>query len=147
MLFEVLNVMVTISDVPPQDDTLYPINLRAYRRQAIKYWEIGRVIYNLILACVTLIGYFPSAAIASAGDGPKYHSDLLVCILFIQLAIGANICYSFAYAIEFFVAGRFSNQTITLIRYGLFLIGTFVATVLALFTSMGVGVWQFTPTT
>lgn len=72
-----------------------------YRHEAIRFWEKRRVVYNLVLIIPTLVVFFGYRAfVRELGllqmRFPVVAEYLSFC------AIGANICYSFAYAVEFF---------------------------------------------
>jgi len=73
-------------------------------RTAIQYWERRRLVYNLALVPPTLLGYLPGAGLSVAIGDHRYLSILEVGALFLVAALGANICYSFAYAMEFLFA-------------------------------------------
>ena len=75
-------------------------DFQAFRRTAIKYWERRRIIYNLALVLPGLVGYAVTDALNWAGDAHPIHY-LYIVSLFVLSAIGANVCYSFAYALEF----------------------------------------------
>jgi len=72
----------------------------AFRNTAIRYWERRRIIYNLALVPPSLFAYMVMAGLAYVGEP---HETLYGFILFwfALSALGANICYSFAYALEF----------------------------------------------
>jgi hypothetical protein len=73
----------------------------AYKQTAIRYWERRRIIYNLALVPPSLFGYLLCAGLAYVDDPPPMLYGLLL-FWFAMSAFGANICYSFAYALEFF---------------------------------------------
>ncbi len=71
-----------------------------FRAGAIRYWERRRIFYNLALVPFSLLSYLLGAALESTGDVEDW-DFLYPLLLFTVSAIGANICYSFAYAAEF----------------------------------------------
>jgi len=71
-----------------------------YRQSAVRYWERRRIIYNLALFPPSIAAYVLGAGILSAGDSMDLH-PYFVLMLFIFSALGANVCYTFAYALEF----------------------------------------------
>ena len=80
------------------------IQFRHYRREAIKYWERRRIIWNLLLVPPALFSYwfalqFPDPEQVS----PVFGFDQ-VAMLFFAAAVGANICYCAAYIAEFLMA-------------------------------------------
>jgi hypothetical protein len=72
----------------------------ASRRLAVRYWERRRIIYNLALAPPALLSYAITDGLNWVGDSHPFHYFPLF-LLFSLSALGANICYSFAYALEF----------------------------------------------
>jgi hypothetical protein len=76
------------------------MNKPAFKQTAIRYWERRRIVYNLALIPPALFGYVITAGILYVGDPHETHYWLLL-LLFALSALGANICYSFAYALEF----------------------------------------------
>lgn len=76
------------------------LDQQLYKRTVIRYWERRRIIYNVALVPPALSAYLIAGAIDNAGDPhPIFYGLLLFC--FSLAAIGANICYSFVYALEF----------------------------------------------
>jgi hypothetical protein len=71
-----------------------------YKRTAVRYWERRRVIYNLALVPPAFFGYMLTAALAYVGDPHPTLYRLLLFWFFLS-AVGANVCYSFAYGLEF----------------------------------------------
>lgn len=72
----------------------------AFRHTAIGYWERRRIIYNVLLIPPSVLMYMLFAGVSRAGDSYNWH-PYLVILLFLASALGANICYTFAYALEF----------------------------------------------
>ena len=72
-----------------------------YRHSATRYWERRRIIYNLALVPPSAFTYMVMAGAARVGDDYGWHPYYVV-LLFALSALGANICYTFAYALEFF---------------------------------------------
>ena len=72
----------------------------AFRRSAIRYWEKRRIFYNLTLVLPALIGYGVTDVINYVGD-PHNSNNTRLFVWFAAAAVGANICYTFAYALEF----------------------------------------------
>ncbi len=71
-----------------------------FRHAAIRYWERRRIIYNVVLLPPSALTYMLTAGISRAGDDYGWH-PYQVLLLFLFSALGANICYSVAYALEF----------------------------------------------
>jgi hypothetical protein len=115
-----------------------------FRQAAIRYWERRRIIYNLALVPPALFSYFIRAG-ASAGIGDSRHlSTISVIGLFLLSAFGANVCYTFAYALEFFFASDVpdsrwsrSGRTVVLI------VGTLFAMFLALIGGRNIATMEY----
>lgn len=75
-------------------------SFETYRTSAIRYWERRRIAYNLALIPPALLSYAFTSALAHAGDDFQWQGGFVLS-LFAVSAVGANICYSFAYALEF----------------------------------------------
>ncbi len=72
----------------------------AFRKTAIRYWERRRIIYNLALVPPAFVGYALADTFNWVGDAHRTHYGFVIFWLTMS-AFGANICYSFAYALEF----------------------------------------------
>jgi hypothetical protein len=79
------------------------LDYESFRHAALRYWEKRRLWYNLALVPPALLGYAPSALSAAVGDQQRLGSAGVIG-LFVLSAVGANVCYSGAYALEFFFA-------------------------------------------
>ena len=80
-----------------------------YRKEAIRYWERRRIIWTLILVPPSVVAYLFASGLAlgiGSPGAPGAFGYPMVAALFCLAAFGANICYSFVYAIEFWMAGR-----------------------------------------
>lgn len=73
---------------------------QTFKTTAIRYWERRRIIYNLALLPPSLVGYGIMVGFNYPGEEPPIHG-LYVSLMFALSALGANICYTFAYALEF----------------------------------------------
>lgn len=98
---------------------------------AIRYWEIRRIAYNVILA-----GVVTAVFIARWPDSRSALSADLIQGLFI-LAVLANVAYCAAYLVD--VAAQYSAFQATWKRYRwvLFAIGVVFASIIARFISTG----------
>lgn len=104
----------------------------AFRKTAIRYWERRRVIYNLALALPAFVGYAVADTFNWVGDPHETHYGFVAFWLVVS-AFGANICYSFAYALEFlFGCDEPTSRWIRFGRTGTFVAGVLVAMLLAL---------------
>ena len=82
----------------------------AFRASAIRYWERRRIIYNLALVPPAFFAFMLGTAISYAGDNPYNLHPYYRFTLFGLCAFGANICYSFAYALEFLFGSDHPNS-------------------------------------
>ncbi|MFM2295935.1 MAG: hypothetical protein RLZZ350_2348 [Verrucomicrobiota bacterium] len=106
-------------------------NSDVFRKEAIRYWERRRIIYNLALMPPSLVGYAVASTVVFAGDLPKMHYVFLWFWLGLA-ALGANVCYSFAYALEFlFRSDELDSSWPELGRPAVFIGGTLLAMLLA----------------
>ena len=76
-------------------------DFRGYQRSAIRYWERRRIVFNLVLFPPAVFSFLIVGGIEAGLGGVPVLTDLQVLIRFIGAAIGANVCYSFAYVLEF----------------------------------------------
>lgn len=78
-------------------------DFQSLKSSAVRYWERRRVFYNLALVLPTILGYVG----ADPGIVPDYpHMGMGGAIWMLILGVfGANICYSFAYSMEFLLGG------------------------------------------
>jgi len=118
-------------------------DFHAFRRSAVGYWERRRIIYNAALVLPALFGYMVTAGLAYVGDPhPTLYRFLL--IWFSLSAIGANVCYSFAYTLEFFFGS--DDPASRWLRYGrttAFVGGVLFAMLLALIGGRNIAMMEF----
>jgi hypothetical protein len=108
-------------------------NPETCKKSAIRYWELRRIIYNLALLPPSFAG-FARADAANWEGNPVYPDVAYVLPLFAASAVGANICYSFAYTLEFFL--NTDDSTSRWLRFGrttVFVLGVLFAMLLAFF--------------
>jgi hypothetical protein len=74
--------------------------MQAFRRTAIRYWERRRIVYNLALLPPAILSYGFVDNLNWVGDPHETHYSYILP-WFALSALGANVCYSFAYAVEF----------------------------------------------
>jgi hypothetical protein len=72
----------------------------AFRNTAIRYWERRRIFYNLALLPPAVFSYGFVDTMNWVGDAHETHYSYILP-LFALSALGANICYTFAYTLEF----------------------------------------------
>ena len=87
----------------------------AFRHTAIRYWERRRIIYNLVLVPPAIFGFGFTDTLNWVGDPHETHYSFILP-LFALSAVGANICYTFAYALEFLLGS--DDPTSRWMRYG-----------------------------
>ena len=116
------------------------------RRAAIRYWERRRIVYNVALLPPSLLAYFLNSAVAEGvGDTPNFGLPM-AGLLFLASAIGANLCYSFAYALEFlFLNARPGSWWKGWGRTVAFFGGTVVGMLLATFGGQQIYLLQYSP--
>lgn len=104
------------------------------KRSAIRYWEWRRLFYNLALVLPAFIGYSMGITAAARHGLVRQSGAEVVILLFVLWAIPGNICYTFAYALEFIFGNDL--QTSRWLRSGrtlAFVSGTLFAVMLAFF--------------
>ena len=90
-------------------------DFQAFRRSAIRYWERRRIVYNVALVLPALIGFAVTETVNWVGDPHELHYFFILTLLAVS-AVGANICYSFAYGLEFLFAS--DNPNSRWLRFG-----------------------------
>ncbi len=105
--------------------------LRDYLTDAIKFWEPGRILYNLSLAAVVII-YF-------AIGYPQSKSTLTIdfCLGLFMLAVIANVAYCAAYVVDIFAQASGFRELWQRYRKLLLVIGTLFAAIITRFIAMG----------
>ena len=104
----------------------------AFRKTAIRYWERRRILYNIALVPPALFSFAFTDTFNWVGDPHTMHYWYIL-LLFALSAVGANLCYSLAYGLEF-VFGN-DDPTSNWLRCGrtwTFIWGTLFAMLLAL---------------
>lgn len=86
--------------------------LHKTKRDALAYWEKRRVVYNLLLIPASLFAWGISSELTySIDEGtPAKLTDLPVLFALVILCIGANLCYTFVYALEFIFLAESSSK-------------------------------------
>jgi hypothetical protein len=114
-----------------------------YRKTAIRYWEWRRLFYNLALVVPSCFAYLVAAGFDRMGDDYNWHPYYVV-FLFTLSALGANICYTFAYALEFlFGSDDPSSRWQRFGRKTAFITGVLFAMMLAFFGGMNIAAMEF----
>ncbi len=116
---------------------------QAFRHTAIRYWERRRIIYNLALVPPAFVGYAITDTLNYVGDPHQMHYGFLLFWVGMS-AFGANVCYSFAYALEFLFGSV--DPTSRWFRFGrtaLFIGGILFAMLLALVGGRNIATMEF----
>ena len=100
-------------------------SLRSILTDAIRYWERGRIAYNLVLAGIVL-GWF---ALTWPHFRPAFNLQL-IGFLFV-FALLANVCYCAAYIGDIPLQHSSFQRQWRRWRWGLWLVGTLFASLLA----------------
>jgi hypothetical protein len=98
---------------------------------AIRFWEPMRVIYNIVLAAVVVGHALP------VWQAWWHLLSVDVVLWMFMLAVMANLCYCAAYIVDLFMQFSDFRTWWRWLRWGLFLIGTSFAAVLARFFMTG----------
>ena len=105
--------------------------LRAYLTDAIRFWEPGRILYNLTLAAI--VGTYFAIAYPSS----KATLTLDFCLILFLLAVLANVAYCAAYVVDIFAQASGFREVWRRYRKLLFVIGTVFAAIITRFIAMG----------
>jgi hypothetical protein len=105
--------------------TVPPAPFRELLSDAVRYWEPRRVVYNLVLAAVVL------AWIVFSWPHFRPALTLSSLLLLAILALLANACYCAAYLMDIPMQGSSLVMIWKRRRWGLWLIGTLFAILLA----------------
>ncbi|MFZ0212465.1 MAG: hypothetical protein WBE20_14885 [Candidatus Acidiferrales bacterium] len=112
-------------NTPEAAQTLQGVELRGILDDAIRYWELRRIPYNLILAAVVIVW---SVATRSHFHQIPVWAPLLA--LFVLAAL-ANVLYSAAYCVDVFIQRSSFRDLWRRRRWILWLAGTLLAVALA----------------
>ena len=118
----------------------------AFRRSAIRYWELRRIIYNVALIPPAFIGYIlPAGISAGVGDEAQFGFGGVLLLFFLS-ALGANVCFSFVYALEFLFGDDAPDRPWLLFwRPLVMVLGTLFAMLLAFFGGANVAMMEYSP--
>lgn len=119
-------------------------DFQSYRRSAIRFWEWRRIVYNLALIPPAVFSFiFCVAPSVATGDDPILGTEEIL-FMFVKSAIGANICYTFAYVLEFlFGSDAPASRWLRWGRPLALVSGILVAMLLALFSGAGIAMLQY----
>jgi hypothetical protein len=115
------------SPLAPSQDLGQPPsgNFRSLLADAARFWEPRRLLYNFILFLVTVTWIMAT--------WPHFRPALTLTSLFLMsiLALIANACYSAAYFLDIPLQSSSTAATRNRFRWGLWILGTLFAFVLA----------------
>jgi hypothetical protein len=117
------------------------------RKAAIRYWERRRMLYNLLLLPPAATIYWLRVVVSAGVGDTRYLDGYQVALLFLAAGVGANVCYSFVYALEFLLGSE--NGASPWERFGrtlVFVVGTVFAVFLAIGVARDIGGAEYTPT-
>jgi hypothetical protein len=118
-------------------------DFHAFRKSAVRYWERRRIIYNAALVLPALVGYGLTDALNWVGDPHRTHYGYIIP-LFLVSAVGANICYSFSYALEFiFGSDDPTSRWLRSGRTAAFVFGVLFAMLLALIGGRNIAMMEW----
>ncbi len=106
-------------------------NLRDYLTDAIKFWERGRILYNVILAAIVVIHFL------AAYPASRTQLSLDAALGLFLLAVIANVAYCAAYLVDIFAQASGFREIWRRYRWLLFAIGTLFASVITHFVAAG----------
>ncbi|MBL8552581.1 MAG: hypothetical protein JNJ73_21520 [Hyphomonadaceae bacterium] len=107
---------------------------RANIMEAIRFWEVARLPYNLLLALIVLIGAFAT--------GERWEQWLAMAPTLLFLAVAANLAYCAAYPIDLAIQLAARSDARRLLRFGLWGVGAIFAALIAV--AMLYGMFGFT---
>lgn len=106
-------------------------NLRANVTDAIKYWERGRIFYNLILTAVVVIHFI------AGYPGSKLQLSIDFALAIFLLAVVANVAYCAAYLADLFAQASGFRDLWRQYRWIVFAIGSAFAAIITHFIAAG----------
>lgn len=103
------------------------MDLREISTDALRYWEKGRVVYNLALLVVTAV-----TAVTTVGVSVIETRHVTYCVIaLVVLAVVANLLYCVVYPIDVFIQLSEFREAWRRWRWVLLVIGTLFACMLA----------------
>ena len=108
----------------PPDKNGSPLVSMSLFRDAMRYWEVQRVSYNLVLIAIAVTWI----VVTWPHFRPAFTLQSLFAVM--VLAALANLCYCFAYLVEIFLHRTSYRDIWRRRRWGLWLTGTLFAAML-----------------
>jgi hypothetical protein len=115
-----------IQETPMNKETLKTIFT-----DSIRYWEIQRIIYNVVLALIVGICFY----LGLPGSWENLSLDFLLGLFL--LAVVANIAFCTAYLPDVFIQLSGLNDKKKYFRLAIFIVGLMFAAILTRFVAMG----------
>ncbi len=104
--------------------------------EALRFWEVGRLTYNLTLIVVS--------GVVLLLKGFEWSDLPWIAPWLFVLGLIANVLYCVAYPVDLFVQASDFRVLWRKLRYGLWFLGTMIATLLAFMVLGGFGVLGYT---
>lgn len=105
------------------------MEIKNYITDSLRYWEPRRIIYNIVLAAITIAYAIPFAK-ADGHAGFQWPQCLLHLLI---LAAGANILYCAAYPVDVFIQCSHYRALWLRLRWMMFITGLALASALTWF--------------
>lgn len=107
------------------------LRLREFTTDALRYWELRRLVYNLVLATIFMVHFI------ARWPASKSSLSLNAILGLFILAVIANVAYSAVYIADVFIQVSGFRDSRRTWRWVLLLVGLAFAAVLTHFTSQG----------
>ena len=109
----------------------------------MRYWEIRRLFFNLALLPPSFFGFMLTSGLLYVGDPHETHYGY-VTFWFVLSALGANLWYSFVYALEFFCwSGESQSRWTRRGRLVVFVLGVLFSMFVALIGGRNIAEMEF----
>jgi hypothetical protein len=127
-----------------EDTSNLDFDFTSEKQKAIRYWERRRWVFLALLVPPTIIVYLGSTELPAGIGDRRMLSDFEILLAFLLAFLGANICYSFAYVVEFFYLGspRYSRY-LKGGRSSWFAFGCILGIILAVGTAREIGFAEY----
>ena len=116
----------------------------AYTRQAIKFWEIRRGVFCVIVAIPAYWSHMLFSSVQAGLDYPQNGTPAELALRYFCALVFLNICYSFAYALEFLL--RSDNPRAIWLAGGrdlTFVAGCLLGCALSFYIGSQLGIFEF----
>ena len=129
-----------------EDTSNLDFDFTSAKQKAIRYWERRRWGFLALLVPPTIIFYLGATELPAGIGDRRMLSDFEIGLAFLVAFLGANICYSFAYVVEFFYLGspRYSGYAEGG-RSSWFALGCILGIILAIGTAREIGFAEYRP--